>query len=289
MKKFAATELVLNSKNQVYHLGLSPSNLSNKIILVGDQERVSLVSSQFDHIGFKSNHREFFCHTGTYKNKLISVVSTGIGTDNIDIVINEIDALFNIDLDSRTERPTRQNIELLRIGTCGILQADVPLHSYVLTEYALGLDNVGHFYNVDFSAEEKRLLDRILSERIFPENIRPYLKKASTDLMNKFDGDHCKKGITVTSSGFYGPQGRELRIPTYTRGLHEKLEHFVDEHENRFVNFEMESSALFTLGQALGHSCATICLGIANRPNLNFSRDYSKEMKDLITYSLDRI
>ena len=289
MKKFAATELVLNSKNQVYHLGLSPGDLSSKIILVGDQERVSLVSSQFDHIEFKANHREFFCHSGTYKNKRISVVSTGIGTDNIDIVINEIDALFNIDLNSRSEKPTKQSIELLRIGTCGILQADVPLHSYVLTEYALGLDNVGHFYNVDFSSEEKRLLDSILSERIFPDHIRPYLKKASTGLMNKFDGDHCKKGITVTSSGFYGPQGRELRIPTYTRGLHEKLELFVDEHENRFVNFEMESSALFTLGQALGHSCATICLGIANRPNLNFSRDYSKEMKDLITYSLDRI
>ena len=289
MKKFAATELVLNSKNQVYHLGLSPGDLSDKIILVGDQERVSLVSSKFDHIEFKANHREFFCHTGIYKNKNISVISTGIGTDNIDIVINEIDALFNIDLDSRSEKPIKKSVELLRIGTCGILQADIPLHSYVLTEYAMGLDNVGHFYNVDFSSEEKRLLDSILSKRIFPKHIRPYIKKASTGLMNKFDGDHCKKGITVTSSGFYGPQGRELRIPTYTRGLHEKLELFVDLHENRFVNFEMESSAFFTLGQALGHSCATICLGIANRPNLNFSGDYSKEMKDLITYSLDRI
>ncbi len=289
MKKFAATELVLNSKNQVYHLGLSPGDLSDKIILVGDQERVSLVSSQFDHIELKANHREFFCHTGVYKNKNISVISTGIGTDNIDIVVNEIDALFNIDLNSRSEKPIKKSVELLRIGTCGILQADIPLHSYVLTEFAMGLDNVGHFYKVDFSSEEKRLLDNILSKRIFPKHIRPYLKKASTDLMNKFDGDHSKKGITVTSSGFYGPQGRELRIPTYTRGLHEKLELFVDEHENRFVNFEMESSALFTLGQALGHSCATICLGIANRPNLNFSRDYSKEMKDLITYSLDRI
>lgn len=289
MKKFAATELVLNSKNQVYHLGLDPEDVSDKIILVGDQERVSLVSSQFDHIEFKANHREFFCHTGTYKNKRISVISTGIGTDNIDIVINEIDALFNIDLDTRTEKSNKRSVELLRIGTCGILQADIPLHSYVLTEFAMGLDNVGHFYNVEFSSEERSLLDSILSKRIFPEYIQPYLKKASTDLINKFDGDKCYKGITVTSSGFYGPQGRELRIPTHTRGLHEKLEHFVGYNENRFVNFEMESSALFTLGQALGHSCATICLGIANRPNLHFSGDYSKEMSELITYSLDRI
>jgi uridine phosphorylase len=289
LKKFASTELVLNSKNQVYHLGLSPENVSDKIILVGDQERVSLVSSQFDHIEFKANHREFFCHTGTYKNKRISVISTGIGTDNIDIVINEIDALFNIDLHTRTEKTTKKSVELLRIGTCGILQADIPLHSYVLTEYAMGLDNVGHFYNIEFSPEEKILLESILSKRIFPEHIRPYLKKASTDFMQKFDGDHCKKGITVTSSGFYGPQGRELRIPTHTKDLHERLEQFADDHENRFVNFEMESSALFTLGQALGHSCSTICLGIANRPNLNFSGDYSKEMNDLITYSLDRI
>ena len=289
MKKFAPTELVLNSKHQVYHIGVSPGDLSTKIILVGDQERVSLVSSQFDRIEFKSKHREFFCHTGIYKNKKISVISTGIGTDNIDIVINEIDALFNIDLDSKTEKPKKQFLELLRIGTCGILQSDIPLHSYLLSEYAMGLDNVGHFYNLKYSTEEKRLLESIVSTKIFPKNIKPYIKKASPELMGKFDGVNCYKGITVTSSGFYGPQGRELRIPTHTRGLHEKLEQFVGYQQNRFVNFEMESSALFSLGQALGHSCATICLGIANRPNLNFSSGYSKEMTELITYSLDRI
>ena len=150
MKIFAATELVLNSNNQVYHLGISPENVSEKIILVGDQERVSLVSSQFDNIEFKSNHREFFCHTGTYKNKRISVISTGIGTDNIDIVVNELDALFNIDLNTKTEKQELKRIELLRIGTCGILQSDIPIHSYILSEYALGLDNVGHFLQPSF-------------------------------------------------------------------------------------------------------------------------------------------
>ena len=289
MKKFAPTELVLNAKNQVYHLGLSPENVSEKIILVGDQERVSLVSSQFDKIEFKSNHREFFCHTGQYKNKRISVISTGIGTDNIDIVINELDALFNIDLDLKTEKTDRKQIELLRIGTCGILQSDIPVHSYILSEYALGLDNVGHFYDTVLSEEEKALLNDISKHDIFPKNIIPYIKKASEKFMEKFDGPICHKGITVTSSGFYGPQGRELRLPTFTKGLHEKLEHYSDSNQNRFVNFEMESSALFTLGKELGHSCATICLGIANRPNLNFSSGYSNEMVQLIKYALDRI
>lgn len=289
MKKFAPTELVLNAKNQVYHLGLSPENVSEKIILVGDQERVSLVSAQFDKIEFKSNHREFFCHTGQYKNKRISVISTGIGTDNIDIVINELDALFNIDLDLKTEKPDRKQIELLRIGTCGILQSDIPVHSYVLSEYALGLDNVGHFYNTVLGEEEEALLNDISKHDIFPKNIIPYIKKASEKFIEKFDGPLCHKGITVTSSGFYGPQGRELRLPTFTNGLHEKLQRYIDSNQNRFVNFEMESSALFTLGIGLGHSCSTICLGIANRPNLDFSSDYSNEMVKLITYALDRI
>ena len=289
MKKFAPTELVLNAKNQVYHLGLSPENVSEKIILVGDQERVSLVSAQFDKIEFKSNHREFFCHTGLYKNKRISVISTGIGTDNIDIVINELDALFNIDLDLKTEKTDRKQIELLRIGTCGILQSDIPVHSYVLSEYALGLDNVGHFYDTVLSEEEEALVNDISKHDIFPQNIIPYIKKASEKFMEKFDGPLCHKGITVTSSGFYGPQGRELRLPTFTNGLHEKLERYIDSNQNRFVNFEMESSALFTLGIGLGHSCSTICLGIANRPNLDFSSDYSNEMVKLITYALDKI
>ena len=145
------------------------------------------------------------------------------------------------------------------------------------------------FYNLPFKDEETILLKSISDQNLFPKHIAPYIKKASTDFMNKFDSPKCYKGITVTSSGFYGPQGRELRIPTHTRGLHEKLEVFRDTYHNRFVNFEMESSALFTLGQGLGHSCATICLGIANRPNLSFSSDYSKDMIQLIQYSLDRI
>tara|TARA_B100001287_G_scaffold64605_2_gene52531 strand:- start:1575 stop:2441 length:867 start_codon:yes stop_codon:yes gene_type:complete len=288
LRKFAPTELVLNSKNQVYHLGLSSKNLSSKIILVGDPERVTLVSNQFDSIEFKSNHREFYCHTGTFQNKRISVLSTGIGTDNIDIVVNELDAAFNINLKTREEKKFQTKLELLRIGTCGLLQADIPLHSYVLSEFALGLDNIGHFYILKNSEDEKELLKSIREHALFPKHIIPYLKKASTDFLAKFETEKTMKGITVTSSGFYGPQGRELRLPTYTSNIHEKLQRF-KHHKQRFVNFEMESSALFALSTALGHSCATICLGIANRPAKKFSSDYSIYMNELIQHALERL
>ena len=288
MRKFTPTELVLNSKNEVYHLGLKADDLSTKIILVGDQERVGMVSSQFDSIEFKSNHREFFCHTGLYKNKRISVLSTGIGTDNIDIVVNELDAAFNINLETKEEKQELTQLEIIRIGTCGLLQADIPVHSYVLSEYALGLDNVGHFYALKYTDKEKELLKAIQDCSIFPEYIIPYIKKASSNFVEKFETEHTIKGITVTSSGFYAPQGRALRLPTHTSDLHEKLEVF-KHNSHRFVNFEMESSALFALGTALGHYCATICLGIANRPAKQFSSDYSSHMKELIQHVLKRL
>ncbi len=288
MRKFAPTELVLNSKNEVYHLGITADDISTKIILVGDQERVGMVSSQFDSIEFKSNHREFFCHTGLYKNKRISVLSTGIGTDNIDIVVNELDAAFNINLETREEKPNPTKLELIRIGTCGLLQADIPVHSYVLSEYALGLDNIGHFYALSYTEQEIELLKSIEDCSIFPKHIIPYIKQASSDFVEKFETEHTIKGITVTSSGFYAPQGRALRLPTHTSNLHEKLESF-KHYGHRFVNFEMESSALFALGTALGHSCATICLGIANRPAKQFSSDYSSHMQKLIQHVLKRL
>ena len=169
MKYFPPTELALNSKGEVYHLGLLPEQLAEKIILVGDQDRVALVSSFFDHIEFTSRHREFVCQTGLYKGKRITALSTGIGTDNIDITINEIDALVNINLKTRTEKPNKTSLEIVRIGTCGILQASIPLHSHIISDYAFGLDNVAHFYDIDFSEREKFLaaeLSALLSYRI---------------------------------------------------------------------------------------------------------------------------
>ena len=288
MKYYAETELVLNSKKQVYHLGLSANNLAHKIILVGDQDRVPMVSEFFEKIEHKSQHREFVCHTGIYKGKLISVISTGIGTDNIDIVINELDALVNIDLENRIENEEKISLEIIRIGTCGILQENIPVHSYILSSHACGFDNVAHFYKINFSAFELDLAQKINNFLDFPKSIQTYFSSANEDLVSRLSSKDTHIGITVTSSGFYGPQGRTLRIPTHTQDIHLLLAKFI-EKDLKILNFEMESSALFALGKELGHKCATICLGIANRPNLEFSSDSSNEIKNLIAYTLDRI
>ena len=288
MKYYSETELVLNSKKQVYHLGLSPNNLAHKIILVGDQDRVPMVSEFFEKIEHKSQHREFVCHTGIYKGKLISVISTGIGTDNIDIVINELDALVNIDLENRIENEEKISLEIIRIGTCGILQENIPVHSYILSSHACGFDNVAHFYKINFSAFELDLAQKINNFLDFPKSIQTYFSSANEDLVSRLSSKDTHIGITVTSSGFYGPQGRTLRIPTHTQDIHLLLAKFI-EKDLKILNFEMESSALFALGKELGHKCATICLGIANRPNLEFSSDSSNEIKNLIAYTLDRI
>ena len=288
MKYYSETELVLNSKKQVYHLGLSPNDLARKIILVGDQDRVQMISDFFDKIEHQSQHREFVCHTGIYKGKRISAISTGIGTDNIDIVINELDALVNINLENRIEREEKISLEIIRIGTCGILQENIPVHSYILSSHACGFDNVAHFYKINFSAFELDLAQKINNFLDFPKSIQTYFSSANEDLVSRLSSKDTHIGITVTSSGFYGPQGRTLRIPTHTQDIHLLLAKFI-EKDLKILNFEMESSALFALGKELGHKCATICLGIANRPNLEFSSDSNAEMQKLIAYTLERI
>ena len=288
MRYYADTELVLNSKKQVYHLGLSPNDLSRKIILVGDQDRVQMVSDFFDKIEHQSQHREFVCHTGIYKGKRISAISTGIGTDNIDITINELDALVNIDLENRIENEEKISLEIIRIGTCGILLENIPVHSYILSSHACGFDNVAHFYKINFSAFELDLAQKINNFLDFPKSIQTYFSSANEDLVSRLSSKDTHIGITVTSSGFYGPQGRTLRIPTHTQDIHLLLAKFI-EKDLKILNFEMESSALFALGKELGHRCATICLGIANRPNLEFSSDSKAEMQKLIAYTLERI
>lgn len=286
--QYPASELVLDSENRVYHLGLSPEHVAHKVILVGDQDRVSLVSSFFDKIEHRSQHREFVCHTGFYKTKRISVISTGIGTDNIDITINELDALVNIDLIDRSNRMSTQSLEIIRIGTCGILQPEIPVHSYILSTHAFGLDNVAHFYDI-IPTEDEYTICRALDDHLqLPSGITPYLSKASESLTNTLRSTQTHEGITVTSSGFYGPQGRQLRLKTKTTEINERLTSFQYE-SHQVLNFEMESSALFALGKAMGHQCATICLGVANRPNMQFSKGYHDEMLGLISYVLDRI
>lgn len=286
--KYPATELVLDKNGNVYHLGFSPVNIADKIILVGDQDRVDLVASLFDSVEHSSQHREFVCKTGMYQGKRVSALSTGIGTDNIDITISELDALVNIDLKERTDKAIFKSLDLIRIGTCGILQPEVPVHSYILSSHAFGLDNVAHFYDIPFTEEEEKLKDAILNHVDLPDLIKPYLVEASTVLKAKLESEMTTSGITVTSSGFYGPQGRQLRLKNKVSGINEQLTAFKS-GPDRIINFEMESSALFALGKALGHNCATICLGIANRPNEEFSSGYDDDMIKLIRYVLDRI
>lgn len=286
--QFPVSELVLDKLGRVYHLGLLPENIASTIILVGDQDRVKLISSFFDSVDFEHQHREFVTHTGTYNGKRISVISTGIGTDNIDIVVNELDALANIDLNERNEKASKKSLNLIRIGTCGILQPTIPVHSFILSHFALGLDNVAHFYDIDYSTEELQICDHLTQHIQLPKAIQPYLVKASSSIIEKLKSDKTHSGITITSSGFYGPQGRQLMLKTKTQELNEHLTSF-SAHELKVTNFEMESSALFALGKGLGHACATICLGIANRPNMEFSKGYDAEMNELIEYVLKRI
>ena len=286
--QFPATELVLDANGAVYHLGLLPEQLAAKVILVGDQNRVAKISRFFDEIECKNQHREFVSHTGTYIGKRITVLSTGIGTDNIDICMAELDALVNIDLQLRQEKQEKTSLEIIRIGTCGMLQADMPLHSFVLSTHALGLDNIAHFYPIDFSSEESHVLTQIKTQVQFPKGIEPYLSGASLEMIEKLDSAQVRKGITVTSSGFYGPQGRSLRLASKMPDIHLALEKFKDDKQ-QIVNFEMESSAIFALGKALGHKCTSICLGVANRPQEIFSTGIDAAMDELITYVLERI
>ena len=286
--QYPPTELVLDAQGRVYHLGLAPEDIADTIILVGDQGRVDLVASNFDSIQHSSQHREFYCITGTYKGKCISALSTGIGTDNIDITINELDALANIDLEKREDKSEHKSLQLIRIGTCGILHPEVPVHSYILSTHAFGIDNVAHFYEVLFDSEEKALNEAISKHVAFPDKVKTYISKASEEIVSLLDSDQTENGITVTSSGFYGPQGRQLRLKNRTGHINDRLSSFQHD-EHRITNFEMESSALFSLGRALGHNCGTICLGIANRPNKEFSSGYKEAMEELIRYVLDRV
>lgn len=285
---FPATELVLDANGAVYHLGLQPEQLAPKVILVGDQDRVAKISKHFEHIDSIVQHREFVSHTGTYKGKRLTVLSTGIGTDNIDICMSELDALVNIDLKLRVEKQAKTSLEIVRIGTCGMLQADLPLHTFVLSTHALGLDNIAHFYPINFSSEEQLLLSEIQSQVHFPSGVVPYLSAAHPALIEKLNSPKVKKGITITSSGFYGPQGRSLRLTSQMPNIHLALEKFKHEGQ-QIVNFEMESSAIFAMGKALGHHCTSICLGVANRPREIFSQGIDEAMNELIVYVLDRI
>jgi uridine phosphorylase len=288
MSNFEASELTLDSNGKVYHLGLGPDDIADTIIFVGDQDRVDVVSSYFDTITFKNRHREFATATGTYKGKDISVVSHGIGCDNIDIVLNELDACVNIDLEKREILLEKKSLDIIRIGTCGALQEDIDPGTHIISKYAIGLDGVANFYDIDFSEEEIAFKNQFLSESGWPDGLAiPYMIKSNDRLRNLLKG-LGEEGITTTANGFYGPQGRALRIPLKHPHFKDKIRSFSFDN-TRATNFEMETSALLSLSKALGHSATTICLVLANRYSNKFESEYESKMRSLIQEVLDRV
>lgn len=288
MNKIPESELILNTDGSIYHLHLRPEDIAETIIVVGDQDRVSAVSKHFDKIDFKMQNREFVTHTGHIGNKRLTALSTGIGTDNIDIVLNELDALVNIDLKERVAKEKHTSLNIIRIGTSGSLQPDIPVDSFLLSTHGLGFDGLMNYYNVEQSEENRKLVDAFMAHTNWNKELaRPSLFNGSEKLIAKLE-QGMFKGITATAPGFYAPQGRELRLKATMQGLNEKLTLF-NHNGNRITNFEMETSALFGLGHALGHECATVCAIIANRIEKQYSKDYKKTVEKLIATVLERI
>jgi len=290
-KYFAESELIINADGSVFHLHVKPEQLADKIILVGDPGRVSLVSSHFDTTECDVESREFHTVTGTFKGKRISVVSTGIGCDNIDIVMNELDALANIDFTSRTEKPTLRQLELVRIGTCGGLQPFTPEGTFVCSETSVGFDGLLNFYAGRNAVCDLQLERALLNHLGWTGNMcapAPYVINADKELTEHIAGTDMVRGITVACGGFFGPQGRQLRIPLTDPQQNEKIESFVY-NGRRITNFEMESSALAGLARLMGHKATTVCMVIANRVAGKADTGYKNHIDDLVRIVLDRI
>lgn len=288
MSIIAESELIINSRGAIYHLDCRPEEIADTIITVGDPDRVKEVSKHFDKIEIKNRHREFVSHTGRIGNKRLTVISTGIGPDNIDIVMNELDALANIDLSTRTIRSQLKKLQIIRIGTCGSLQEDVPVDSFVASTHGLGLDNLMNYYTHQHNDEEKQLLQAFITHTQIQGNIsQPYIHAAGMSLLKEFvSGFH--QGITVTCPGFYGPQGRVLRMGLSQPQLVDRLSGFRFGN-HRIANFEMETAALYGMSHVLGHPCVSLSLIVANRISKTFTKDAAASTERLIKTALDTI
>ena len=285
MLPIAESELIINKRGAIYHLDCRPEEIAHTFILVGDPDRVSVVSKHFDSIEYKMQHREFITHTGYIGHKRISVLSTGIGPDNIDIAMNELDALVNIDFNSRLIRPSLTSLNIFRFGTSGSLQESIPVDSFVAGTHGLGFDNVMHFYTLENTGEEKDIITAFKTHTgLTSGNVIPYVYQGSNNLLKHFEKDY-HTGITVTCPGFYGPQGRILRLGVAYPGLVDKLSTFNHGH-HRISNFEMESSAIYGLGKSLGHHCLSLNVIVANRIVKQFSKDGTQAVENLIKKSL---
>ena len=282
------SELILNPDGSVYHLNLKPENIAHDIIFVGDQDRVSKITKHFDSIEFSTQKREFKTETGIYKGKRLTVMSTGIGPDNIDIVINELDALVNIDLETRRPKEQLTSLNIIRIGTSGSLHADIPVDSFVMSQFAIGLDNMLRSYLIDAVSDEKIENAFIGHTNWDVRKGRPTVVACSPVLATKIDSAKMHKGITATAGGFYGPQGRILRLNIQDENLNSKMDTFSFEG-NRITNLEMETSAIYGLSALLGHQALSLNAIIANRASGTFSNDPYKAVNELIDYTLNKL
>lgn len=290
-KYFAESELIINKDGSVFHLHVRPEQLADKVILVGDPGRVALVASNFEEKEMEVESREFRTVTGTYKGKRITVISTGIGCDNIDIVMNEVDALANIDFQTRTEKQQLRSLEIVRIGTCGGLQLNTPEGTFICSEYSVGFDGLLNFYEGRNAVCDLKMERALISHLGWTGNMcqpYPYVIKANENLVERIAQNDMVRGITVACGGFFGPQGRQLRVPLVDPHQNEKIESF--EYEGMHItNFEMESSALAGLAKLMGHRATTACMVIANRRAGKANTGYKNIIDDLITLVLDRI
>jgi len=285
MQPIGASELIINDRGAVYHLNVRPDELADTIITVGDPDRVAQVSKYFDRIEHVCAHREFITHTGFIGNKRLSVMSTGIGPDNIDIALNEVDALVNIDFNTRLINEQKKSVSIIRMGTCGSLQGEVGVDQLVAGTHGLGIDNLLHFYKMQNNAEEKAILSAFEQHtQITTHKVQPYIASASAGLLKHFTEGYSH-GITVTCPGFYGPQGRILRLPLQMPNLVDQMTSF--RYGNHHIaNFEMETSAIYGLCNVLGHQCLSINVIIANRVKKEYSKDMAKAVDNMIQKSL---
>ncbi len=288
-KFFAESELIINGDGSIFHLHVKPEQLADKVILVGDPGRVSLVASHFDSKECDIESREFHTITGTYHGKRISVVSTGIGCDNIDIVLNELDALANIDFKTRTEKEQLRQLTLVRIGTCGGLQEYTPVGTFIASEKSIGFDGLLNFYSGRNDVCDLPLEEAFKQHMQWnPQLCAPYVIDADKETLERIAGDEMVRGVTIACGGFFGPQGRELRIPLADPKQNEKVESF-EYNGYRITNFEMESSALAGLARLMGHKAVTCCMVIANRRAKNVNANYKNSIDELIKLVLERI
>ena len=285
--RISETDLILNNDGSVYHLNLLPKHLAKTIIAVGDPDRVQEVSKYFDKIEFEINKREFITHTGTYKGKRVSAISTGIGTDNVEIFMTELDALVNVDLKTRKPKAKKTSLKIVRVGTSGALQKDIPLDAHLASVYGVGLDNLLQFYKLPMTAKERNLAQGI--QRKSRLLFTPYVAKCSTALLKQFGFDMIQ-GNTVTSPGFYAPQGRSVRSKNRYPSLLDDLGLYQDKKSGfRLTNFEMETAAYYALGKLLGHEMLSLNAIVANRALKKFSKQHHETIDSLIRTVLDRI